>query len=76
MFAKRSVRGPVKTVLNFPAQNKVGLGLSASSLGLGIYNTTENNRRTANEKQKLDLEAKSLTALTKIHKALEKKDET
>ncbi len=75
VLAKRQGRQTVSTVSKFPAHNKIGLGLGVSSLGLGVYNTTQNNARTSREKAKLDIEAKSLTALNKIHKALEKKDE-
>lgn len=76
VIAKRQGRNSVNTVKKFPAQNKLGLGISATSLGLSSINFVDNKKRTKREQDKLDLEAKSLTALNKIHKALEKKDES
>lgn len=55
---------------SFPAHNKVGIGLSLTSLGLGIANYRNSNQRVEFDATKADIDKKSLSALQKIHKAL------
>ena len=59
-----------RTFKKFPTHNKVGLGLGVTSLSLGVVNARNNQIRTDVDVQKASLEAKSLSALQKIHRAL------
>jgi hypothetical protein len=58
-----------------PIHNKIGLSLGGTSLGLGIANYKNNQARMQADLKKQDIEAKSLSALQKIHKALVQKSE-
>ena len=55
---------------NAPAHSKIGLGVGLTSLGLGISNFVSNNKRTALDETRTNIDKKSLSALQKIHKAL------
>lgn len=54
------------------SSKKLGIAMGATSLGLGVTNYKNNKARNDADKRKLALEAKSLAALNKIHKSLEK----
>lgn len=60
----------LKTLAEFPAHNKVGLGLGVTSLGVSVAGYRANRTRLDNTKEQLDAEKKSLQALEKIHRAL------
>ena len=67
----RSAKAGTKSVFSqIPIHNKIGLGLGVTSLGVSVagYRNGAANRE-AQETHK-ELEAKSLSALQKIHKAL------
>jgi hypothetical protein len=49
---------------------KLGLGLSATSLGLGVANYHNTHRSIRAQEDKINLERKSLTALNNINKSL------
>lgn len=72
---KRNARVAGRTIKSFPAHNKLGLGLGVTSLGLGLVNMHNNAENARVNRSKADLEAKSLAALNKIHKALSDKKE-
>lgn len=72
--AAKSAAGEAgKTLKSFPAHNKVGLGLGATSLGLGLLNFKNNSDRMSTQERQIELEQKSLTALQKIHNAVKAK---
>jgi len=60
----------------FPAHNQIGLAMSGASLALGVTNLISNRDRTSAVKEQATIDKKSLTALEKIHKALQTKNTT
>lgn len=65
------IRGAYSKFKQFPAHNQIGLTMSAISLGLGVSNFLTNKDRIDVTKQQAEIDKKSLTALQKIHKALQ-----
>lgn len=63
----------LKTLAEFPAHNKVGLGLGVTSLGVSVAGYRANRARLDNAKEQLEAEKKSLEALQKIHEAISSK---
>jgi len=60
---------------SLPGHKQLGLVMSATSLGLGVNNYMFNRSRSNQVQQQVEvqteLDKKSLTALNKIHKALQ-----
>lgn len=55
------------------SDRKVGLGLGATSLGLSLVNMHQTRSDKKDNERRIALEQKSLTALNKIHSALQDK---
>lgn len=68
--AKLALKNALNTFKEFPAQNKVGLGLGVTSLGVSLANFKRNNAAVELNEQRTELDQQSLSALQKIHKAL------
>jgi hypothetical protein len=63
----------VHELKNAPAHSKIGLGLGITGLGLSIANYKNNRSKMNIDQQRVALDAKSLSALQKIHRALLRK---
>ena len=73
--ARSSLKNGVEGLAEAPPHSKIGLGLGVTSLGLGVSNWKMNRDKTEAEAKRQALEAKSLTALNKIHEAITKSND-
>jgi len=71
---KNKAAGSKEVWDNFSPDRKIGLSLGATSLGLGVTNYRNNKANMAHNESRAKLEAKSLAALNKIHKAISTKE--
>ena len=68
--ARSSLKEGAAGLAEAPPHSKIGLGLGITSLGLGVSNWNLNREKSEAEIKRQALEAKSLTALNKIHQAI------
>lgn len=71
--AKNKASGAKEVWDEMRPDRKIGLGLGVTSLGLGLINYRNNKANMASNEERARLEARSLAALNKIHKAIESK---